>query len=57
MEIGIIGAGVIGRLILNSLLVFTKEGVDPKRISVSTRQYEDLKTYNTNFGVQLLYDN
>ena len=38
IKVGIIGGGIIGRLFLNSLLVFEKEGFNPKNITLSTRQ-------------------
>jgi hypothetical protein len=43
----------MGRLIMNSLLVFEKEGLDPKNMMVSTRQYEDVLVYSTNFKVSV----
>lgn len=47
----------MGRLTLNLLLPFIKNGLNPKNILVSTRQFEDLKSYNENFGITLMYDN
>ena len=57
IKIGIIGGGVIGRLILNTLLVYEKDGIKPSNLYLSTRQYEDLQFYNTQFGVNVSFDN
>lgn len=47
----------MGRLFLNSLLVLQKEGLEPSNISLSTRQYEDLEYYKTNFNVKTEFNN
>lgn len=57
LRVGIIGGGVMGRLFLNGLLVFEKEGLDTSKIMVSTRQYEDLEFYRSMFKVNAMFDN
>lgn len=57
VKIGVIGGGVIGRLFVNGLLVFQREGLDPSNITVSTRQEEDLEFYRTLFKVNVIFDN
>lgn len=47
----------MGRLFLNGLLVLQKEGLEPSNISLSTRQYEDLEYYKTNFNVKIEFNN
>ena len=57
LKIGFIGCGVINRLLLNSILVFQKEGIQAENIYVSTRQYEDLEHYRAHFGINIDFDN
>lgn len=57
VKVGIIGGGVMGRLVLNSLLVLHKEGLEPANISLSTRQFDELDHYRTMFKVNLCFDN
>lgn len=64
VKVGIIGGGVTGRLVLNSLLVFTKgmlsgivDGLDAKNIMISTRQTDNFKSYADHFGIQVMFDN
>lgn len=57
IKIGIIGGGAIGRVLLNTLLVFQKDGIEPRNITVSTRQEEDLEFYKNVFKVNVVFDN
>ena len=57
VRVGIIGGGIMGRLILNSLLVFEKQGLKASNITLSTRQCDDLQHYNSQFGVKVDFDN
>lgn len=57
IKIGIIGGGAIGRVLLNTLLVFQKDGIEPRNITVSTRQEEDLEFYKNLFKVNVVFDN
>lgn len=57
VKIGIIGGGAIGRVLLNTLLVFQKDGIEPRNITVSTRQEEDLEFYKNVFKVNVVFDN
>jgi len=54
----------MGRLIINTLLVFTrcndfwhKEGLKTSNILVSTRQPNHLQFYTENFGINVFFDN
>lgn len=54
----------MGRLIINTLLIFTKcknfwhkEGLKTSNILVSTRQPHHLQFYSDNFGIKVFFDN
>lgn len=57
LKVGFIGGGVMGRLLLNSLLVFEKEGLSLKNVTLSTRQVENFHHYEECFGINVIFDN
>lgn len=57
LKIGIIGGGVTARLILNSILPLSKDGLNLKNITVSTRQVENFRIYSEQFGVKVVFKN
>jgi len=55
LKIGVIGAGTMGRLIINSIM-FTLGWVENNNIHVSTRRPELLQKYE-DFGINIYFDN
>jgi hypothetical protein len=56
LRIGLVGCGMIGRLLLHNILVLTKENLKISNIIVSTRRPEELEVYSR-LGVSCMFDN